>query len=266
MIVDLTQRSILNIEICFIPVYSKNNVSQLAKIKRTHSTVLDQRLKINIPIKEKTRQEESSPTWPCCHVHCYWRDIASRPLSPIQASGTRKVKRRGRRWCVTELSYRRSFSVHKRGLAVDWRQVWGWLPGHRLLATMKVMQAALFSWLCAFGGWYPHCWCESCPALHGFSLPFRSIVFSPEMVDFEDGVFWVCKEICCEGLPTQSFAGFNASFAHSPLNSGYLPDSWVAIHVYFSAWRVLATVWWLAYIPPIEPVLGRDYGSRVLNH
>ena len=33
------------------------------------------------------------------------------------AKGRRKVKRRGRRWWVTELSYRRSFSVHKRGLA-----------------------------------------------------------------------------------------------------------------------------------------------------
>jgi hypothetical protein len=42
----------------------------------------------------------------------------------IQASNglryeTIKVKRRGRRWCITDLSYLRSFSVHKRGFAVE---------------------------------------------------------------------------------------------------------------------------------------------------
>jgi len=33
--------------------------------------------------------------------------------------GDGKGKEKGPSWCVTELSYRRSFSVHKRGLAFE---------------------------------------------------------------------------------------------------------------------------------------------------
>ncbi|KAL0285646.1 UNVERIFIED_CONTAM: Cytochrome c oxidase subunit [Sesamum calycinum] len=97
MIVDLTQRSILNIEICFIPVYSKNNVSQLAKIKRTHSTVLDQRLNINIPIKDQARRMFAYlALLSCSLLLTYETSLAARflPFKPAKV-GDEKGKEKG---------------------------------------------------------------------------------------------------------------------------------------------------------------------------
>ena len=56
--------------------------------------------------------------------HSYSLSRAKKKRDSIQASNglryeTIKVKRRGRRWCITDLSYLRSFSVHKRGFAVE---------------------------------------------------------------------------------------------------------------------------------------------------
>ena len=97
MIVDLTQRSILNIEICFIPVYSKNNVSQLAKIKRTHSTVLDQRLNLNIPIKDQARRMFAYlALLSCSLLLTYETSLAARflPFKPAKV-GDEKGKEKG---------------------------------------------------------------------------------------------------------------------------------------------------------------------------
>lgn len=96
MIVDLTQRSILNIEICFIPVYSKNNVSQLAKIKRTHSTVLDQRLKINIPIKDQARRIFAYLALLSCSLLLTYETSLAAPFLPFKpAVGDEKGKEKG---------------------------------------------------------------------------------------------------------------------------------------------------------------------------